>query len=238
MKKIPCILSILLLVSCINSIKNITSTKTIIKDTVSTTELPKIKIDTLITTSKPFKINNILFYWKKNIVTYDPAFITLYNYETGTRLIELNLNEEDSNIDESSSAFFNEFNKIHFQDLNFDGFKDFNYYSRAPHMEMNSLTNIALFNNDTKSFDYSEEIEAIYINEIDSINRKLVTSSFDLEYEYKKNHYFDKSGKIKYSEIITKWDSIVNDTTEIHKNLYQKLINGKVVKTKEYITTK
>jgi hypothetical protein len=99
------------------------------------------------------------------------------------------------------------------------------------------LVNIYLFNDRTKSFEFSEDLSDNRIEEIDTVNRKLVTSSSSGDNEIKKNHYFDKNGKLKYLETITKSDSIVNDTINIYRNVYEKSINGKVVKTKQYTTT-
>ena len=134
--------------------------------------------------------------------------------------------------DFNSAKYFNE----HFQDLNFDGFKDFLITSYGSN-ETTNLVNIYLFNEITKRFEFSEDLSDNRVEEIDTINRKLVTSSSRGDNELKKNHSFDKNGHLKYLETITTSDSIVNDTLNIYRNRYEKSINGKVVKTKEYSTT-
>jgi hypothetical protein len=103
--------------------------------------------------------------------------------------------------------------------------------------ETTNLVNIYLFNERTKTFEFSEDLSDNRIEEVDTVNRKLVTSSSGKDNEIKKNHYFDKYGQLKYLETITTSDSIVNDTLNIYRNRYEKSINGKVVKTKEYSTT-
>src|SRR5690606_144535 len=66
--------------------------------------------------------------------------------------------------------------KENFKDVNFDGFKDYivHNYSNSP-QALNPFYNIHIFNNSTKSFDFSEELPGTDI-EIDSINRKLISN--------------------------------------------------------------
>lgn len=83
---------ILLLEGCINPTKNVEPTKgeikkAIINDTVSATELPEIKLDTLIKVSKPFKINGIECYWK-HYITDDGVKFILKSYKTNQILID------------------------------------------------------------------------------------------------------------------------------------------------------
>lgn len=231
MKKIPCILSILLLTSCKNTTEKISSKKAIITDTITATEFPKIKTDALTKTSKPFKINEIMCNWKQIDSPEGETTLELKDYKTQRILLSYSDYFKLKN-DFNSADYFNE----HFQDLNFDGFKDFLMTSYGSN-EMTNLVNIYVFNEKTKSFEFSEDLSDNQIEAIDIINRKLVTSSSSRDNEIKKNHYFNKNGQLAYLETITKSDSIVNDTINIYRNIYEKSINGKVVKTKEYITT-
>ena len=107
--------------------------------------------------------------------------------------------------------------------VNFDGFKDFLIRSYGS-MAMFELTNIYLFDNKTKSFVYSDLSDNGI--ETDSINRKLTTSSFDRDFEKTKIHYFDKFGKAKYTQVITKY---LDSTYEVKYRTIEKIVNGKVV---------
>lgn len=232
MKKLTYILIILLLASCKNTTKKISSEKNIIKDTASTTEFNKIKIDTLSKIGESFNINGIKCNWKQ--IDSPEGETTLELKDSKTQRILLSYSDYFKSKNNINSAdYFNE----HFRDLNFDGFKDFLITSYGSN-EMTNLVNIYVFNKKTKSFEFSEDLSDNHIETIDSDNRKLVTSSSSIDNEITRNHYFDKNGKLKYLETITKSDSIGNDTINIYRNIYEKSINGKVVKTKEYITTK
>lgn len=239
----------MLLVCCKNSTKKITFTKTSTKDTISTTitkayikakELPEIKNDSIKKVSKPFELNNILCYWENYILDDEIIHLNLKDYKTKQKLLSTSMTFADFDavgikIELTSDDLFYELNNKFFEDLNFDGLKDFSFYGKGS-TAMTSLTNIYLFNNGTKSFEDSEYLNATSIDQIDRKNRILITTNFESDFEETKRHYFDKLGKLKYTEIITTSDSIVNDTSTIYKKIYQKLINGKVVKTKEYIT--
>ena len=136
-----------------------------------------------------------------------------------------------SRNDFNTEDYFNE----HFQDLNFDGFKDFLITSSGS-TAMTDIVNIYLFNKKTKSFEFSEELSDNIIEQIDSANRILLTSSFNIDDEIRKKHYFNKNGTIKYSEIIIRTDISDNDSIAHYKNNYEKVVNGKVVIIKEYTT--
>ncbi|MES2575247.1 MAG: hypothetical protein V4572_09915 [Bacteroidota bacterium] len=89
MKKLLHLFIILVLASCNNTTKDISSKRSFITDTVSTTELPQNKItDTLIKISEPFTINNIKCYWKHYISTDNTARIVLKNYKTNQVIID------------------------------------------------------------------------------------------------------------------------------------------------------
>lgn len=118
---------------------------------------------------------------------------------------------------------FDFYSKDNFLDVNFDGFKDFLIRSYGS-MAMFELTNIYLFDNKTKSFVYSDLSDNGI--ETDSINRKLTTSSFDRDFEKTKIHYFDKFGKAKYTQVITKY---LDSTYEVKYRTIEKIVNGKVV---------
>ncbi|WP_316634389.1 XAC2610-related protein [uncultured Flavobacterium sp.] len=231
MKNLFYIVVILFVVSCKNTTKNISSKKAINTDTVTTAEFPEMKADTLTKISEPFNINGIKCNWKQIDSPEGKTTLELKDYTTQRILLSYSDYFKTEN-DFNSEDYFNE----HFQDLNFDGFKDFLMTSYGSN-EMTNLVNIYVFNEKTKSFEFSEDLSDNQIEAIDTINRKLVTSSSSRDNEIKKNHYFDKNGQLKYLETITKSDSIVNDTINIYRNIYEKSINGKVVKTKEYITT-
>lgn len=231
MKNFFYIIAVLLLVSCKNTTENISSKKNIIKDNVYTAKLPEIKTETLTKISEPFNINGIKCNWKQIDSPEGETTLELMDYKTQRVLLSYSdYFRVENNF--NSGNYFNE----HFQDINFDGYKDFLITSYGSN-ETTNLVNIYVFNNKTKTFEFSEDLSDNQIETIDSINRKLVTSSSSIDNEIKRNHYFDKNGKLKFLETITKSDSIVNDTINIYRNIYEKSINGKVVKTKEYITT-
>jgi hypothetical protein len=224
------LVQIVFFMSCKNSVtKNLSTIKNVVIDTVVTGDPSEIKCDTIIKVSKPFELNGILCYWENHIVCVEENInqidINLKNNKTKQTLLQVSLDVEDS-VDYKSDIYFNKLNNDHFQDLNFDGFKDFYYFSKGS-MLMTSLTNIYLFNNDAKSFEYSEYLTAISVDEIDEKARKLITTSFDRDYETTKTHYFDKSGKIKYTEVIT-----IYNTDSFEYKTYEKIVQGKVIESK------
>lgn len=231
MKNLFYIVVIFFVVSCKNTTKDISSKEAVNADSVTTTEFSEMKADTLAKISKPFNINDVKCYWTQLDSPEDITMLELKDFTTQRILLTYSDSFRIKN-DFNSAGYFDE----HFQDLNFDGFKDFLITSYGSN-EMTNLVNIYVFNEKTKSFEFSEELSDNRIESIDVINRKLITSSSDRDSETIKNHYFHKNGQLKYLEIITKSDSIVNDTINIYINRYEKSINGKIVKTKEYITT-
>ena len=229
MKNLISIFIILLLISCRNTVENISSKKDH-KDEVSVKELSQTKIDTSVKVSRPFNLNNIKCNWKQ--IDSVSGAITIELRDDKTQRILLSYSDYfKSGNDVNAEDYFNE----HFQDLNFDGFKDF-FITSSGSTAMIDLVNIYLFNKKTKSFEFSEELSDNRIEEIDSSNRILSTTSSTLDGETIKKHYFNKNGTIKYSEIITKSDVSEDDSIAHYKNIYKKVVNGQVVKTKEYTT--
>lgn len=229
MKNLISIFIILLLISCRNTAENVSSKKES-KDEVSIKELSPTKIDTSVKISAPFSLNNIKCNWKQIDSVSGAITIELRDYKTQRILLSYSDYFKSGN-DVNAEDYFNE----HFQDLNFDGFKDFLITSSGS-SAMTDLVNIYLFNKKTKSFEFSEELSDNAIEEIDSVNRILSTTSFTLDGETIKKNYFNKKGIIKYSEIITKSDVSENDSVSRYKNEYEKIVDGKVVETKEYTT--
>ncbi|MCD0469915.1 hypothetical protein [Flavobacterium sp. JAS] len=175
------ILLILFLVGCKNSVENISSKDIPIKDTVSKIGLPKIKTGTLTKISEPFIINAIKCIWKQIDSPEGETTLELKDYKTQRILLSYSDYFRTEN-DFNSADYFNE----HFQDLNFDGFKDFLITSYGSN-ETTNLVNIYLFNDSTKTFEFSEDLSDNRIEEIDTVNRKLATSSSSGDNEIKKN---------------------------------------------------
>lgn len=228
MRKIVFIFIILLLAGCKNPTKNAQTKKAVIIDTIATGEPREIKYDTIVKISEPFQLNGIFCYWENHIVCgeehIEKTIVNLKNYKTKQIVLETTLDIGDS-VDYKSDEYFNSLNNEYFKDLNFDGFKDFYYYSKGS-MAMTSLTNIYLFNSKEKLFEYSEYLSAIRIEEVDKKKRILITSSFDRDFEVNTTHHFDKSGKVKYTEVLTTHYDLFEYKT------YEKIVNGKVVEKK------
>jgi len=212
-------IQILLIISCKNSIdKDQPSIKT---NAIDTTSIINKTYGTIIK-SKPFKINGIECYWEQTDTLTEEGtmdLIKLKAYKTNRILV--------NHIDCCLKYGFDMNTTDHFIDVNFDGFKDFlirSYGSTAMFEE----THIYLFDNKAKQFTPSDLSDNII--EPDSIHRKLITSSFDRNFEKTKTHYFDNIGKLKHTEIVTieHWD-----TTPYEYKTYEKIVNGKVVETKK-----
>jgi hypothetical protein len=215
MKNLISIFIILVLMSCRNTAENV-SLKKDHKDEVSVKELSQTKIDTSVKISAPFNLNNIKCNWKQIDSVSGAITIELRDYKTQRILLSYSDYFKSGN-DINAEDYFNE----HFEDLNFDGFKDFFITSQGS-KPMTDLVNMYLFNEKTKSFEFSEELSDNAIEEIDSVNRILSTTSSTLDGETIKKHYFNKNGTIKYSEIITKSDVSENDSVAHYKNIYEK----------------
>jgi hypothetical protein len=229
-KKLLYIFIILLLASCRNTTEKTALKKTILKDRVSEKEPSEInKVDS-IKISAPFNINGIKCILKQIDSTSGATTLEFRDYKTQRILISFSdYFRTESNMCEA------DYFKENFEDLNFDGFKDF-FITKLGSCGMTDINNIYIFKEKTKSFEFSEDLSDNRIEEIDSINRTLSTSSFSLDNETIKKYYFDKNGAIKYSEMKIKTNLNKNDTVEKYNNFYEKRVNGKVVETKEYIT--
>lgn len=231
MKKLIGIFLILLLIGCKNTVKDISSKKAIVTDTVSTTEVPKIKIVTLFKLSKPFQLNNLQCYWKNYINSGEETIFTLINSKTEEKLFNETISVRDIDLDSKSNDYFEKLNKEVFKDVNFDGFEDFVYVSVGS-MAMTSMTNIFVFNKVIGQFEFSEYLSDTSI-EIDPVGKKLITSSFGRDFEVTKTHYFNKSGKIKFTEVISEYSKSVDSIDfPVEYKTYEKIVNGKVVATK------
>lgn len=228
MKAVFYIVIILLFANCKNSVNNSSLSA---KKTYAITE---IKSDTIIKTSKPFKINNIKSYWTHYSINASQARMVLKNYKTDHILIDTDLIlsywlTENYNDDD----YFDKVNRECLLDINFDGFKDFQCANNGSNGAMSNSTLVYIFNPKTKSFDYSEDVSLGVITRIDSINKKLILSS-----EFRRGadsiiYYFDrsKSGKIIASEVFSKYSSF-GETAAWFYEEYTKSINGEVVETK------
>jgi len=224
MKNIFYLFIILLLISCKNSIKSDEPKKLVITDTVVTREISAHKYG-IIKKSNPFKINGIECFWELTDTLDDKIsmdLIKLKNYKTNRILV--------NHIECCLKYGFDFYSTDNFLDVNFDGFKDFLIRSYGS-MAMFEITNIYIFDPTTKRFIQSDLGDNIITT--DSINRKLITGSFDRTYlgssEQTKTHYFDKYGKLKYTEV---FKVKYLDTIPVEHRTYEKIVNGKVVETK------
>jgi hypothetical protein len=231
MKNIIYILIVLFLASCKNKLKSIDHTKSVIIDTVATGEISAHKYG-ITKKSNLFKINGIVCSWEQTDTLAEEGAMDLI------KLKEFRTNRILINHIECCLKFGFDFNSPdNFKDVNFDGFKDFLIRSYGS-MAMFELTNIYLYDNKTKKFIYSDLSDNGI--EIDSINRKLITSSFDRTYlgssEKTKTHYFDKYGKLKYTQVVT---IEYSDTIPIQYRTYEKIVNRKIVeKRKDSVVNK
>ncbi len=225
MKNILYLLIVFCLASCQNNIKNSHPQKAIFLDTVAVREPHQIKYDSIVKISKPFELNSVWFYWENYIINGSEVKINLKNYKSKKTLISESFYVDELLVDITSDEYFDVINAEFFEDLNFDGYKDFYFYYKGS-MAMTSSTGIFLFNNESKTFEISEYLSANSIEEVDSNARKLVTSNYEMDYEIINTHYFDKFGKIKYSEVIT------NHSNPTEYKVYEKIVNGKIVERK------
>ncbi|WP_296149184.1 hypothetical protein [uncultured Flavobacterium sp.] len=237
MKNLLYISIILLLAGCKNNLQNnLPAQKIIITDTIATDSAPNYKTNTLTKLSKPFPLNNVLCYWKHFFTIYEygglEITMSLMDCQTDSTLLEYVAQPKfPEAYDYRSEHYFDTISKRHLADVNFDGFKDFTIYENGS-MPMTSLTNIYVFNSETKTFELSD-LSDTTIEEIDSRNKVLTTYHWDMEAGYTTKYHFGKKGKIRYEERFTEiYAEEVSDTT-IPKNIhYQKIINGKVVERK------
>jgi len=230
-----------LLMSCHHSKNNFVTNSTTISDTISAEIEIEVKYDTIVKISEPFILNEISCYWKH--------FLIIADYGLSDIIMELKENKTDrlifrhfdyvkyeDDFNYKSDSYFDEINEKHFKDVNFDGYKDFIIRSYGS-MPMTDRTNINIFNKQTKTFDSQKDADGEYlsdtnIDEIDTINKTLTTSSFSIEGVYRRKHHFDNNGKIKFSEYLSEDFFYLNDTIEKRITKYTKIINGKEVETK------
>ena len=225
------LLQIVLFSGCKNTVsKSVAPTpsqKELNSDTIAHQETHEIKFDTITHLSKPFILNDISFYWEKNYVMKDESiseiYVRLKNYKTKQLLIEVPLDFED-HIDNSDS-FYNKLKEQSFEDYNFDGFDHISVYFRGS-TAMTSASAIYLFNPKIKAFEVSEELSATGVD-VDKKNRILIATNYALDSETTNKYHFDKSGKIKYTEIIT-----MHHNDSLQYKTYEKIVNGKVVESK------
>jgi hypothetical protein len=125
---------------------------------------------------------------------------------------------------------FDTIQKTNFTDMNFDGLTDFHIYEYGS-MPMTSVTVIYLFNKEIKQFEYSDLSDTI-IEDQDSIQKILTTSSWDRDSSLIKKHYFDATGNIKFTELFREFyeeNEVQSDDTIFRMMHYQKIINNEVV---------
>lgn len=224
--KLLVLVQIAILTSCKKSTIRASSTKNAIAaDTAAKAagDIPAHKYGIIIK-SKQFKINGIECYWEHtDTLTKEGSMdlIKLRDYKTNRVLIY--------DIECCLKYGFDFYSPDNFKDVNFDGFEDFLIRSYGS-MAAFETTYIFLFDNKTKRF-VSSNLSGNGI-EIDAINRKLITTSFDSDSEKAESYYFDKLGKVKYTEIVTVTTEYL-DTIPVEYRTYEKIINGKVVQTKK-----
>src|SRR5690554_1661496 len=152
---------ILFLVSCKNLKNNNFTQEYIITDT-----------DTIPTIGKVFKINGIECYLRLNdtiIENIPDIIIELKEHKSNKILI--------SHSDVWITRFGFDVNSTdNFKDVNFDGYKDF-YHTNSANMIMNDLTHFYIFNKETKTFEYWEELTDSHIEGTDSTRKKLFMSN-------------------------------------------------------------
>jgi hypothetical protein len=251
MKNIICI-SFLIAFSCQNSKNNKVSEENITdkeKTTTDTlvqkvpeykkTEINWEKYDTFFKVSEPFLINGIECFWEFELTVYEGAtggsgINRLKNHNTNKVLL---LNEDYFDIDLFNSIDKNNFDfNGAFKDANFDGLKDFIVYSRTGSGSGGSAFNVYLFDKKKNIFELSDELSGgeFEINETD----KTVSTYWKMGVGWNSSrvHHFDKNGKIKFTEITTR-EIVDGDTISLLQTTYEKVVNGKTIKT-EIDTTK
>lgn len=230
-----------LFLSCQHSKNNLIANTKIISDTISIEVITETKYDTIIKISEPFILNELSCYWKHYLIIADyglsEIIMELKEDKTDKLLFQYSdyvKYEDDFNY--KSDNYFDEINEKHFIDVNFDGYKDFIIRSYGS-MPMTDRTNIYIFYKKIKTSDSQRDADGEYlsdtnIDEIDTINKILTTSSFSMELVFRRKHHFDNNGKIKFSEYFSEEFFYPNDTIEKRVTTYTKIINGKEVETK------
>lgn len=231
---------ILLFVNCKNStIHNISSnenTKIVID---SFEPFSEIKYDTITKKSEPFLLNNILCYWENKFIvsngSVEEILMELKNKNSNELLLKYEHTPKyPDEYNYQPFYYFKEINERHFKDVTFDGNKDFIIYNYGS-MPMTSMQVIFVFDTKTKTFlsgNDENDLSNTNIEEIDSINRVLITSSFDLESYHQKRHHFDKNGNIKFTEYLDEINFQQDDTISKLIVSYRKIMDGKEIEAK------
>lgn len=187
--------------------------------------------DTLIKKSNAFIINKIKCYWLLTLIVYQDltggtGIMELKNYKTNKRLLSYD--------DYYNKDFYTNFETYtidddHLKDANFDGFKDFIVLIREASGSAGDYYNVYLFDNKSKTFTLSKEISN-YGFEIDTIN-KTTSNYYKSGYSFNISSisYFNKKGKIKFTETIERKIIQKNDT-EVLKTTFTKSIGEKIIK--------
>lgn len=189
-------------------------------------------IDSIFMYSKTFPINGYNCSWKIDTLDF-PIFYLLDN-STKRILLEAPVDFNVYGNYAVNMDSIDNFNSYVFKDLNFDGFLDFNIYSKGS-MPMTSSTNIYIFNNKKKIFEYSEELTDVSIDSINQRKRFLITSSFTFSSTTQKKHHFTNKGKLKYTEIITEEKINESDSSNYINIIYEKKILDKIIKRERKI---
>lgn len=194
------------------------------------------KTDTIIKTSKPFKINKIESYWKYSITCGGDIMMQLKE-NTTNRILLVHSDITPFEFDfYKNKDYVNEQYTENFKDVNFDGNIDFVIYSKQNSGSGGSFFDVYLFDHKTKMFERSEELSGGEI-EIDTTKRTVSTYwKSGIALNSSQVRHFDKNGKIKFRETITQ-EVIAGDSISLLKTTYEKVVNGKIIKT-EIDTTK
>ncbi len=207
----------------------------VVQDTVNRTETPIVVTDTVIKISKSFQLNTIWCYWKHTFVVYGESgfdlSMELRNSNSDSIMFEFeHAPKHSEEYNYKAGNYFEELNREHFKDVNFDGFKDFTIYLYGS-MPMTSQTDIFIFNKNTGQFeiDPEEDLSDTVIEELDSINRILVTSGFNMEATHKTKYHFDRNGKIKFTEKISEKMLDSDDANQLTVSEYEKYVKGKLI---------
>lgn len=229
---------VLFFTNCRNSDKtNLPEDNLVVVDTLSTESQVSV-IDTLVKESRPFAINRIKCYWKHSLISSNgfigEIIMELKNTETDSTIFNYDhVTKYPEEYNYNSESYFDEINKTHLIDVNFDGYKDFVIYSYGS-MPMTSQTHIFIFNPQTTTFEINPEIDpdSHIIESRDSIRRILVVSNFDMESTYETSYHFNKNGSITFIEKIAERVLESKDTMQLTERKYQKIIKDKIVESK------
>lgn len=183
---------------------------------------PAEPTDTTIRRSKSFRVNGTLCYWehylagsefrmvlkkvKADSVVVDTGYLPVY-------------------LDTTASDYFKEATKACLQDLNFDGYRDFNYFYIGSNGAMSDYTDVLLYNPHKKRFESSDTLSVNRILRLDPKKRALFARN---EYRYGEDSiiiYFDRKGKIETTEEYSNF-MIKGDTVLWQYSSYTKTVRG------------